>query len=135
MPAVPNNPTASTPQSPPSACAEIAPPGSSTWSFSSNHSTEKVTNAPATAPTTTASGGLMNAQTALLATRPPTHPLTLSEASGFLTLTFVTIAAVSPAETAQSIRSEEHTSELQSPVHLVSRLLLEKKNTQNPLST
>src|SRR5258708_13006683 len=29
----------------------------------------------------------------------------------------------------QSRRSEEHTSELQSPDHLVSRLLLEKKNT------
>src|SRR5438876_7628459 len=28
-------------------------------------------------------------------------------------------------------RSEEHTSELQSPVHLVCRLLLEKKKTQN----
>src|SRR5258708_19828355 len=28
-----------------------------------------------------------------------------------------------------AIRSEEHTSELQSPDHLVSRLLLEKKNT------
>src|SRR4051794_41659451 len=28
-------------------------------------------------------------------------------------------------------RSEEHTSELQSPVHLVCRLLLEKKNTVN----
>src|SRR5690348_18460405 len=28
-------------------------------------------------------------------------------------------------------RSEEHTSELQSPVHLVCRLLLEKKNTDN----
>src|SRR5690348_17451405 len=28
-------------------------------------------------------------------------------------------------------RSEEHTSELQSPVHLVCRLLLEKKNTSN----
>src|SRR5690348_18055440 len=27
------------------------------------------------------------------------------------------------------VRSEEHTSELQSPVHLVCRLLLEKKNT------
>src|SRR5258708_31784642 len=30
-------------------------------------------------------------------------------------------------------RSEEHTSELQSPDHLVCRLLLEKKNTSNPL--
>src|SRR5438876_3200160 len=30
----------------------------------------------------------------------------------------------------RSTRSEEHTSELQSPVHLVCRLLLEKKNKQ-----
>src|SRR5690348_18324766 len=31
---------------------------------------------------------------------------------------------------AESLRSEEHTSELQSPVHLVCRLLLEKKKIQ-----
>src|SRR5690348_18146678 len=31
-------------------------------------------------------------------------------------------------------RSEEHTSELQSPVHLVCRLLLEKKKAQNTLN-
>src|SRR4051794_41752552 len=31
-------------------------------------------------------------------------------------------------------RSEEHTSELQSPVHLVCRLLLEKKNRSDRLS-
>src|SRR2546429_4371185 len=31
-------------------------------------------------------------------------------------------------------RSEEHTSELQSRLHLVCRLLLEKKNTNQPLS-
>src|SRR5438876_7938023 len=31
------------------------------------------------------------------------------------------------------MRSEEHTSELQSPVHLVCRLLLEKKNAESPL--
>src|SRR5690348_17691992 len=30
------------------------------------------------------------------------------------------------------LRSEEHTSELQSPVHLVCRLLLEKKKPTNP---
>src|SRR5690348_17688590 len=30
-----------------------------------------------------------------------------------------------------TVRSEEHTSELQSPVHLVCRLLLEKKKTTN----
>src|SRR5690348_17653692 len=35
-----------------------------------------------------------------------------------------------------SIRSEEHTSELQSPVHLVCRLLLEKKNPhKSPFSS
>src|SRR5690348_18042367 len=33
-------------------------------------------------------------------------------------------------ETILARRSEEHTSELQSPVHLVCRLLLEKKNTK-----
>src|SRR4051794_41236184 len=31
------------------------------------------------------------------------------------------------------LRSEEHTSELQSPVHLVCRLLLEKKNQRSSL--
>src|SRR5258708_13230285 len=31
-------------------------------------------------------------------------------------------------------RSEEHTSELQSPDHLVCRLLLEKKNTSTPIA-
>src|SRR5258708_25093516 len=30
------------------------------------------------------------------------------------------------------VRSEEHTSELQSPDHIVCRLLLEKKNTEPP---
>src|SRR4051794_41868647 len=34
-----------------------------------------------------------------------------------------------PAPVSNATRSEEHTSELQSPVHLVCRLLLEKKNT------
>src|SRR5690348_17610515 len=32
------------------------------------------------------------------------------------------------------VRSEEHTSELQSPVHLVCRLLLEKKNKNTTIS-
>src|SRR5690348_18009285 len=35
-----------------------------------------------------------------------------------------------PLSSAAMARSEEHTSELQSPVHLVCRLLLEKKNTR-----
>src|SRR5690348_17672190 len=44
------------------------------------------------------------------------------------------VPACSAAGHSQSIvpRSEEHTSELQSPVHLVCRLLLEKKNTDKP---
>src|SRR4051794_41604551 len=33
-----------------------------------------------------------------------------------------------------AVRSEEHTSELQSPVHLVCRLLLEKKKERAPAS-
>src|SRR5690348_18089511 len=36
---------------------------------------------------------------------------------------------------ATSLRSEEHTSELQSPVHLVCRLLLEKKKEQKCKNT
>src|SRR5438876_8566043 len=36
----------------------------------------------------------------------------------------------SPMPKMRAARSEEHTSELQSPVHLVCRLLLEKKNHQ-----
>src|SRR5690348_17418885 len=35
----------------------------------------------------------------------------------------------------EALRSEEHTSELQSPVHLVCRLLLEKKKRTQPGST
>src|SRR5690348_17565357 len=37
-----------------------------------------------------------------------------------------------PALDLAAMRSEEHTSELQSPVHLVCRLLLEKKTALNP---
>src|SRR4051794_41395351 len=35
-----------------------------------------------------------------------------------------------PPPRSRELRSEEHTSELQSPVHLVCRLLLEKKNKE-----
>src|SRR5690348_18165999 len=37
------------------------------------------------------------------------------------------LAALDPSKAERCLRSEEHTSELQSPVHLVCRLLLEKK--------
>src|SRR5690348_17853552 len=39
------------------------------------------------------------------------------------------------ARAARRTRSEEHTSELQSPVHLVCRLLLEKKNKHHRRAT
>src|SRR5438876_8498066 len=42
-------------------------------------------------------------------------------------------AAHPPDERLLKDRSEEHTSELQSPVHLVCRLLLEKKNQRQQL--
>src|SRR5579863_10749572 len=44
-----------------------------------------------------------------------------------LTWSYPTVEAASKALPPTSLRSEEHTSELQSPVHLVCRLLLEKK--------
>src|SRR4051794_41204187 len=52
----------------------------------------------------------------------PHHPLALgvAAAAGGLTSSAAALAAA-------YLRSEEHTSELQSPVHLVCRLLLEKK--------
>src|SRR5690348_18027730 len=42
---------------------------------------------------------------------------------------FETLAEVYKTLAVPKLRSEEHTSELQSPVHLVCRLLLEQKNT------
>src|SRR5258708_29210187 len=49
-------------------------------------------------------------------------------AKGFLGLMPAYRAGANPAYALKEIRSEEHTSELQSPDHLVCRLLLEKKN-------
>src|SRR2546429_3324500 len=43
------------------------------------------------------------------------------------------IASTTRAERGDSNRSEEHTSELQSRLHLVCRLLLEKKKNDKPL--
>src|SRR4051794_8995645 len=47
----------------------------------------------------------------------------------------VTMARLRPANCRSATRSEEHTSELQSPVHLVCRLLLEKKKNKKPSSS
>src|SRR5947208_9222633 len=43
----------------------------------------------------------------------------------------IEVVADPPRLAALGLRSEEHTSELQSPDHLVCRLLLEKKKTSN----
>src|SRR5258708_26640905 len=50
----------------------------------------------------------------------------MTEAIRKLPLSFTRLAACGLSETTK-VRSEEHTSELQSPDHLVCRLLLEKK--------
>src|SRR5437763_12891143 len=42
------------------------------------------------------------------------------------------VASEGKAEATAAVRSEEHTSELQSPMYLVCRLLLEKKKTMQP---
>src|SRR3989449_4747452 len=46
-----------------------------------------------------------------------------------------TTSRISPFEYTRALRSEEHTSELQSRLHLVCRLLLEKKKTTNHRSS
>src|SRR5438552_15302840 len=48
---------------------------------------------------------------------------------------FVCKSAMSLSATTSPIRSEEHTSELQSPDHLVCRLLLEKKKKKTKTRT
>src|SRR5258708_11070654 len=54
---------------------------------------------------------------------PPTHRIAMKLFACLLT------AASRQAKSFMAMRSEEHTSELQSPDHLVCRLLLEKKKT------
>src|SRR2546430_3888907 len=72
----------------------------------------------------------------LMIRRPPRSTLfpytTLFRSRARLTLSADSwrIGAVSPACQRRSVRSEEHTSELQSQSNLVCRLLLEKKNYQ-----
>src|SRR5438309_6842878 len=70
--------------------------------------------------------------------RPPRStlfPYTTLFRSGGVALRFARVRAYRPdkvaadADTIAAVRSEEHTSELQSQFHLVCRLLLEKKKT------
>src|SRR5438552_11744317 len=60
----------------------------------------------------------------------PISPATTSPCLYFTLLITEGALEIPPEQLmAQLVRSEEHTSELQSPDHLVCRLLLEKKNT------
>src|SRR2546422_7748087 len=59
----------------------------------------------------------------------PQPPVTLPLASSFLPIRYLPLFCAGGLSTIKTIssRSEEHTSELQSRLHLVCRLLLEKK--------
>src|SRR5258708_31969191 len=59
--------------------------------------------------------------------RQPTAPMSAAA------VTTTPSAAVARDSAARGARSEEHTSELQSPDHLVCRLLLEKKKQRRPV--
>src|SRR2546430_8642174 len=61
-------------------------------------------------------------------TPPPTpSPLTLCHSSAYCSTEWHRVSGEGEKKTMRSIRSEEHTSELQSQSNLVCRLLLEKK--------
>src|SRR2546422_4125689 len=57
------------------------------------------------------------------------------QAFGHGTMVAGIIHLVAPTAQIMPLRSEEHTSELQSRLHLVCRLLLEKKNQPDPWAT
>src|SRR5690348_17765944 len=63
--------------------------------------------------------------------RPAGVILSVDHESSWITWTSAPGTFSSIARVMNSSRSEEHTSELQSPVHLVCRLLLEKKKQNN----
>src|SRR5690348_6521133 len=56
------------------------------------------------------------------------HIAVVEEMSPLPAAAFISVAVIAESIIDPAVRSEEHTSELQSPVHLVCRLLLEKKN-------
>src|SRR5438876_8015600 len=60
-----------------------------------------------------------------------THPYCPRRARVASTFARTEGRSASSADRRSDLRSEEHTSELQSPVHLVCRLLLEKKKKKN----
>src|SRR5256885_3642800 len=70
------------------------------------------------------------ASTASAASCPSVFPVTVG-ALGSSTPASISRFATRAVPPAKTLRSEEHTSELQSPCNLVCRLLLEKKKKQN----
>src|SRR5258708_24048252 len=58
-------------------------------------------------------------------------PLTVATVSVIAAPVVAAVGAIAAALSNFRVRSEEHTSELQSPDHLVCRLLLEKKKNHN----
>src|SRR3712207_8836976 len=62
-------------------------------------------------------------------TRPTTHAMPTYVEAGVVHYAVTNIPALVPRTATLALRSEEHTSELQSRQYLVCRLLLEKKNT------
>src|SRR5262245_63402089 len=75
--------------------------------------------------------------TTLFRSHSAAHPFSATPATGWQPLGLAGIDAqvtFSPHADGHGVRSEEHTSELQSLRHLVCRLLLEKKNTHKSTS-
>src|SRR6476469_1189898 len=95
-----NMPTATAPNQPQKPCTDIAPQGSSTFSFRSLNSTPPHTIAPAIAPMITADVGLTNAHGAVMATRPANMPLQAIVISGFLNIRYQTSSADAEPATA-----------------------------------
>src|SRR5690348_17720566 len=63
-----------------------------------------------------------------------THPVTRPRTASIGRKSAASLSSRSTASASRAYeRSEEHTSELQSPVHLVCRLLLEKKNVDTAI--
>src|SRR5690348_17579756 len=92
------------------------------WTRMAHGRRRAVTLIAGSALLTAATGGVVAAMTssATAATTPG-----LSESCEPLKAVAATTSAMGASVSGQGVRSEEHTSELQSPVHLVCRLLLE----------
>src|SRR5579862_1157663 len=91
-------PTERMPQRPPAPWTEIAPTGSSTWSFRSMKNTDSTNRMPATTPIMQALNEPTNAQEPVMATRPASMPPHIIDVSGLLPRIFQIhiVAAMAP---------------------------------------